>query len=327
MIPLLRVRDLRATFVDDDGTTRAVDGVSFDLDEGEALGIVGESGAGKSVLALSLLRLIDPPGRIAPGSLVEYRGTDLLQLPEPALRRVRGAEIAMVFQHPGASLNPVLRIGDQIVETLRAHRAVTMPDARRQAVELLDLVGIPEPDRWVSAYPHELSGGLQQRAAIAMALSCEPKLLIADEPTTALDVTVQAQILELLLELRQRLGTALLLISHDLGVVARLAERVAVMYGGQIVEQATAAELFASPRHPYTAALLAAAPRWDRKSERLAAIPGAVAPATRWPAGCRFHPRCPHAWERCGDSPPLLEVGTGHAARCWLVAEPGSLTP
>jgi oligopeptide/dipeptide ABC transporter ATP-binding protein len=320
MTPLLRVRDLHATFVDDDGTTRAVDGVSFDLAEGEALGIVGESGAGKSVLALSLLRLIEPPGRIAPGSVVEYRGTDLLRLPEAELRRVRGAEIGMVFQDPGASLNPVLRVGEQIAETLRAHRSIRARDARRRSVELLDLVGVPDPERRAGAYPHELSGGLQQRAAIAMALSCDPKLLIADEPTTALDVTVQAQILELLLDLRERLGTALLLISHDLGVVARLAPRIAVMYGGQIVEQAAAADLFERPRHPYTAALLAAAPRWDRTAGRLAAIPGAVPPATRWPTGCRFRPRCAQAWDRCEQHPPLLDAGAGHDVRCWLAA-------
>jgi oligopeptide/dipeptide ABC transporter ATP-binding protein len=325
---LLRVRDLRATFVDADGVTRAVDGVSFDLDAAETLGIVGESGAGKSVLALSLLRLVEPPGTIAPESVVDYRGTDLLRLSEPELRRVRGSEIAMVFQDPAESLNPVLRIGDQIVETLRAHRPLTARDARRRAIELLGLVGMPDAERRIDAWPHELSGGLQQRAMIAMALSCEPKILIADEPTTALDVTVQAQILELLAELKRRLRTALLLISHDLGVVARLADRVAVMYGGHIVEQAPAARLFADPQHPYTAALLAAAPPRDRKVDRLAAIPGTVPSATRWPSGCRFHPRCAHAWERCiEEPPPLLEAGSGHHARCWLITVPERRRP
>lgn len=323
MTVLLRVRDLCATFVDADGTTRAVDGVSFDLDDGQTLGIVGESGAGKSVLALSLLRLIEPPGSIAPESVVELRGTDLLRLSESGLRRLRGSEIAMVFQDPAGSLNPVLRIGDQIVETIRAHRPLTRRDARRRAIELLGLVGMPEPDRQVDAYPHELSGGLQQRAMIAMALSCEPKILIADEPTTALDVTVQAQILELLAEVKRRMGMALLLISHDLGVVAHLADRVAVMYGGHVVEQATTADLFDRPRHPYTAALLAAAPPPTRKVDRLPAIRGAVPSATRWPSGCRFHPRCPHAWDRCTEElPTLLAAGPGHVARCWLVTAP-----
>ena len=328
MTALLRVRDLRATFVDADGHTLAVDGVSFDLHEGETIGIVGESGAGKSVLALSLLRLVEPQGTIHPGSVVEYRGTDLLGMPDTALRRLRGAEIAMVFQNPAGSLNPVLRIGHQIVETLRAHRALGRGDARRRALELLRLVGMPDAERQIDAYPHELSGGLQQRAMIAMALSCEPRVLIADEPTTALDVTVQAQILTLLAEVTRRTGTALLLISHDLGVVSHLADRVAVMYGGQIVEEAPAAQLFASPRHPYTAALLAAAPLRDRKVERLAAIPGTPPSATRWPLGCRFHPRCAHAWEDCTrQPPPLIESTPGHHARCWLVTAPERRRP
>ena len=328
MTVLLRVRDLRATFVDADGSTLAVDGVSFDLHEGEALGIVGESGAGKSVLALSLLRLVEPQGTIAPESIVEYRGVDLLRMPEPALRRLRGAEVAMVFQDPAGSLNPVLRIGDQIVETLRAHRPLGRGDARRRAVDLLRLVGMPAIERQIDAYPHELSGGLQQRAMIAIALSCEPKLLIADEPTTALDVTVQAQILALLADVTRRSGRALLLISHDLGVVAHLADRVAVMYGGQIVEQAPSARLFADPQHPYTAALLAAAPPRNRKVDRLPAIPGAVPSAMHWPPGCRFHPRCTHAWDDCAQKPPpLLESASGHHARCWLVTAPERRRP
>ena len=328
MTVLLRVRDLRATFVDADGATRAVDGVSFDLDEGETLGIVGESGAGKSVLALSVLRLVEPPGTIAPESVVAYRGTDLLRLREPELRRLRGSEISMVFQDPAGSLNPVLRIGSQIVETLRAHRPLTRRDARGRAIELLGLVGMPDPERQIDAYPHELSGGLQQRAMIAMALSCEPRVLVADEPTAALDVTVQAQILELLADVTRRMGTALLLISHNLGVVAHLADRVAVMYGGQIVEQGPAARLFADPQHPYTVALLAAAPLRNEKADRLPAIPGAVPSAVRWPTGCRFHPRCAHAWERCAaEVPPLLEAGAAHGARCWLVTAPERRRP
>jgi len=265
----------------------------------------------------------EPPGRIAPESRVEYRGSNVLALSGEPLRQVRGAEIAMVFQEPMTSLNPVLTVGWQIAETVLAHRRVARAAARERAVEMLRLVGIPAADERYGAYPHELSGGMRQRVMIAMALACEPRVLIADEPTTALDVTIQAQIIELLMDLKRRLGLSVLLISHDLGLVAGVADRVAVMYGARIVEQATTRDLYARPLHPYTEGLLAAVPRIDRPAETLAAIPGAVPPATGWPAGCRFHPRCPHAWDRCrADEPGLLDGGGGRTARCWLLAEP-----
>ncbi len=323
MKPLLSVRDLRTTFRTADGVARAADGVSFDLFPAETLGLVGESGCGKTVTALSILRLIEgPAGEIGAESVVEYDGRNLLQLPESELRAVRGAEIAMIFQEPGASLNPVLSVGTQITETLLAHRVMTRATARQRAVELLELVGLADAARRMNDYPHQLSGGMQQRVMIAIALSCEPRILIADEPTTALDVTIQAQILELLAHLKHQLGMAMILITHDLGVVAGLADRVAVMYAGQVVEEAPVRQLFAAPQHPYTEALLNAAPRLDRPADRLAAIPGAVPPATAWPEGCRFHPRCAYGWERCTTPPPHLEATPGHRARCWLVEQP-----
>jgi len=321
---LLSVRDLSVAFDSPEGEIRAVDGVSFDLRAGETLGLVGESGCGKTVTALSLLRLIPtPPGRIASSSVIEFQGTDLLTLAPEALRQVRGAEIAMVFQEPAASLNPVLTIGLQITETLHAHRAISRRDARARAAELLDLVGIPDAHRRLDDYPHQLSGGMQQRVMIAIALSCEPKIIVADEPTTALDVTVQAQVLDLLADLRSRLGMAMLLITHDLDVLAGLADRIAVMYAGQLVETALANDVLATPAHPYTEALLAAAPRLDRPVDRLPAIPGTVPRAARWPSGCRFHPRCGYAWERCTHTAPSLqEVAPRRHNRCWLVDEP-----
>jgi oligopeptide/dipeptide ABC transporter ATP-binding protein len=324
MSPLLRVQQLCTTFTIDGTPARAVDGVSFELEAGETLGLVGESGCGKTVTALSILRLIEtPPGEISPDSVIEYDGTDILKLPPKELRRIRGAEIAMVFQEPTTSLNPVLTVGTQIAETVRAHRPVSRDEARHRAVELLDLVRIPDADRRVHQYPHELSGGMQQRVMIAMALSCEPKVLIADEPTTALDVTIQAQILELLADLQRQLGMAMMIITHDLGVVAGVADRVAIMYAGQIVEQATTASVFAQPPHPYTEALLRAAPRIDAPTDRLPVIPGAVPPASSWPVGCRFHPRCRHQWEHCtGAMPDLLQQAPQHRVRCWLVTEP-----
>jgi len=321
MKPLLEVRDLRTTFAGNPAT-RAVDGVTFTLDVGETLAIVGESGCGKTVTALSMLGLIDEPGRIEPGSVVEFGGVNLLALEARELRRIRGAEIAMVFQEPATSLNPVLTVQTQITETLRAHRTISRAAARTRATDLLELVGIPHAAERLGAYPHELSGGMQQRVMIAIALSCEPKILIADEPTTALDVTVQAQILELLAELQGRLGMAMLLISHDLGVVAGLADRIAVMYGGQIIEQAPAAAIFERPIHPYTEALLKAVPRLDRPVTRLSAIAGSVPNAAAWPAGCRFHPRCPHTWDRCRTSHPALTSTAAGDVRCWLTDEP-----
>ena len=324
--PLLRVRDLRTYFVTErgSGTARAVDGVSFELYPGETLGIVGESGSGKTVTSLSVLRLIpEPPGHIRPGSYIEFEGRNLLTLSPPELRAIRGNRIAMVFQEPMTSLNPVFSVGDQIAEAAIIHQGLSRKAARARAIEMLTLVGMPDPAERVDHYPHQLSGGMRQRVMIAMALVCHPKVLIADEPTTALDVTIQAQILELLERLQRELGMAIMLITHDLGVVAGTADRVVVMYAGQVVETATTTELFARPRHPYTEGLLAAVPRVDTPREQLRAIPGSVPAATDWPAGCRFHPRCPYAWDKCRTSePPLLDAGSGHQARCWLVTEP-----
>ncbi len=329
--PVLRVHDLKTYFVTERGrgTARAVDGVSFELYPGETLGIVGESGCGKTVMSLSILRLIpEPPGHILPGSFIEFEGRNLLTLPPRELRAVRGNRIAMVFQEPMTSLNPVLTIGDQVAEAALVHQKLSRREARKRAIDLLHLVGIPDPERRVDDYPHQLSGGMRQRAMIAMALICHPQILIADEPTTALDVTIQAQILDLLGRLRRELDMAVLLISHDLGVVAGSADRVVVMYAGQVVETAATRTLFAGPRHPYTEGLLASIPRLDERRERLHSIPGSVPPATAWPAGCRFHPRCPYAWDKCRtEEPPLLDTGDdGHSARCWLVAEPGRRT-
>jgi oligopeptide/dipeptide ABC transporter ATP-binding protein len=325
---ILSVRDLWVTFGTGLTPTTAVDGVSFDLAEGETLGIVGESGSGKSVTALSLLRLIDAPGRIGSGSVVDYRGRNLLTLPAAALREIRGAEIAMVFQDPAGSLNPVLRIGEQITETIRAHRTVGRRAARDRAIELLDLVGVPEPEERIDAYPHELSGGLQQRVMLAIALSCEPTILIADEPTTALDVTVQAQVLQLLADLRRRLGMAMIVISHDLSVVAQLADRTAIMYGGQFVEVAPTRAMFSEAVHPYSRALIDATPRADRAIARLPTIPGSVPSATQWPRGCRFHPRCGSAWARCRETlPPLVRAAEERDVRCWLTEEPARRSP
>jgi oligopeptide/dipeptide ABC transporter ATP-binding protein len=325
--PVLRVHDLKTYFVTDrgSGTARAVDGVSFELAAGETLGIVGESGCGKTVMSLSILRLIpEPPGHILPGSFIEFEGRNLLTLPPRELRAVRGNRIAMVFQEPMTSLNPVLPVGAQVAEAALVHQKLSRADARTRTIDLLRLVGIPDPETRVDDYPHQLSGGMRQRVMIAMALICHPQILIADEPTTALDVTIQAQILDLLGRLRRELNMAVLLITHDLGVVAGSADRVVVMYAGQVVETAATRALFATPRHPYTEGLLASIPRLDQPRERLRSIPGSVPPATAWPTGCRFHPRCPYAWDKCrSEEPPLLETGTpGHSARCWLVAEP-----
>ncbi|HXM38790.1 MAG TPA: ABC transporter ATP-binding protein [Gemmatimonadales bacterium] len=326
--PLLRVRDLKTYFVTEhgSGTARAVDGVSFDLFPGETLGIVGESGCGKTVTSLSILRLVpEPPGHIRPGSLIEFEGRNLLVLAPPELRAVRGNQIAMIFQEPMTSLNPVFTVRDQIAEAAIIHQHLSRSAARRRAIEMLKLVGIPDPEERADHYPHQLSGGMRQRVMIAMALVCHPKVLIADEPTTALDVTIQAQILELLDRLQKELGMAVLLITHDLGIVAGHADRVVVMYAGQVVETAVTTALFDRPTHPYTEGLMAAVPRIDVPRSRLNAIPGQVPAATAWPPGCRFHPRCPYAWDKCvTEEPPLLETGDpAHAARCWLVTEPG----
>ena len=324
--PLLRVRDLRTYFVSEHGSgvARAVDGVSFDLYPGETLGLVGESGCGKTVTGLSLLRLIsEPPGHIRPGSVVEFEGRNLLALPEAELRAIRGNRIAMVFQEPATALNPVLTVGDQIGEVAVVHQGLGHRAARAVATEMLRLVGVPDPEERVDHYPHQLSGGMRQRVMLAMALVCRPQILIADEPTTALDVTIQAQILELLDRLQTELGMAVILITHDLGIVAGHADRVVVMYAGQVVETAGTEELFRRPLHPYTEGLLASVPRLDTTRDRLTGIPGQVPAATAWPGGCRFHPRCAYAWERCvADDPPLANEGERHDARCWLLAEP-----
>lgn len=320
---LLEVRDLRTYFATDGGVARAVDGVSFVVQEGETVGIVGESGCGKTVASLSIMRLVaDPPGRIMPGASIRLRGRELLELPERTMRAVRGNQIAMVFQEPMTSLNPVFPVGEQVREALVLHRRLGRRRARDVAVELFGEVGIPDPEQRYGEYPHQLSGGMRQRVMIAMALSCEPDLLIADEPTTALDVTIQAQILELIEELRNRRSMGVLLITHDLGVIAEVCDRVLVMYAGQIVESGTVDQIFHHPRHPYTEGLLASLPRLFAGRTRLQPISGSVPDATAWPEGCRFADRCPHAWEQCeAMMPPLFsldEPGREARTRCWM---------
>jgi oligopeptide transport system ATP-binding protein len=328
--PLLSVRDLRTSFATDGGVVRAVDGVSFDVHAGEVLGIVGESGSGKSVTALSVLGLVArPPGRIDGGQVL-WKGRDLLRLSARELRSVRGAEIAMVFQDPLASLNPVLTVGAQVAEMLRAHGSLSRRQARARAIELLELVGVPEPDRRVDDHPHQLSGGQRQRAMIAMAVACGPELLIADEPTTALDVTTQAQVLEVLRRAADEKGSALVLVSHDLGVVAGMADRVAVLYAGRIVEEGTVDDVFSRPRMPYTWGLLESSPRLDRhRSDRLATIAGQPPSLLSPPSGCRFHPRCCSADpDLCPDrEPELVDLAGGHRARCHFASEPGWWSP
>jgi peptide/nickel transport system ATP-binding protein len=322
-MPLLQVTDLKTHFFTRDGVVRAVDGLSFHVDPGETLAVVGESGCGKSVTSLSIMRLIaSPPGRIVEGSITFDR-QDLLALPERKMRDIRGNEISMIFQEPMTSLNPVLTIGRQITETLVLHEGLSQAAADTRAVEMLRLVGIPEPARRLKQYPHELSGGMRQRVMIAMALACNPKLLIADEPTTALDVTVQAQILELMRELKAKTGTAIILITHNLGLVAEMAQRVIVMYAGKKVEEASVEALFDSPRHPYTQALLSSVPRLGSSlmasgTSRLAEIPGVV-PSLKEPIqGCIFAPRCSHATQRCREAyPALAEKSSGHWVACW----------
>jgi oligopeptide/dipeptide ABC transporter ATP-binding protein len=316
--PLLEVRNLRTTFMTAAGLVRAVDGVSWDVAEGETVALVGESGCGKSVSALSIMRLVaEPAGRIEAGEIL-YKGRDLLKLSEAEMQHVRGREIAMVFQEPMTSLNPVLTIGRQLTEGLEIHMNMTPEQARARAAELLGMVGIPDPERRLPQYPHHFSGGMRQRMMIAMALACNPSLILADEPTTALDVTIQAQILELMRDLARRLGVAMLIITHNLGVVARYADRVNVMYAGRIIEQAAAREIYANPRHPYTLGLLRSVPRLDEpRRARLDPIQGQPPDLTRLPPGCAFAPRCTYRVERCGEAPPLVEVGPGHTSACW----------
>lgn len=324
--PLLVVDDLVTAFHTDEGSVRAVDGVSFELPEGETLGIVGESGCGKSVTSLSIMGLVpDPPGVIERGRIT-FEGTDLVSLPEREMRKLRGNRISMIFQEPMTSLNPVHRVGRQIAESLRLHRGLSKSAARDRAIELLDLVGIPSPASRVDAYPHELSGGMRQRVVIAMALACEPKLLIADEPTTALDVTIQAQILELLQKLKEEMGMSIIFITHDLGVVAELCDEVVVMYAGTVVERAPTADLYADPQHPYTRGLLASVPGHGESAEdgRLPTIAGMVPDLRHLPEGCRFRERCDRAEARCAESEPPLTTEGKRSVACFVVSGSGA---
>jgi oligopeptide/dipeptide ABC transporter ATP-binding protein len=321
MAPLLRVNNLRTSFFTSDGEVRAVDGVNFDIEDGKTVGLVGESGCGKSVTALSIMQLLPKStGRIVGGE-IQFQGRDLASLPQPEMRRIRGNEISMIFQEPMTSLNPVMTVGDQIAETVRLHQGASRSEARNRAIEMLRLVKIADPQKRVGNYPHQFSGGQRQRVMIAMALACTPKLLIADEPTTALDVTIQAQILELIGELQGRLGMAVLLITHDLGVVAERADEVAVMYAGKIVERAKPEVIFSHPKHPYTIGLLDSLPGRSNGKKRLAAIPGMVPSPLDWPTGCRFRDRCAHADAHCAaQPPPLIEIERHHRVACFMVA-------
>ncbi|QQS12731.1 MAG: ABC transporter ATP-binding protein [Rhodospirillales bacterium] len=316
--PLLEVRDLRTHFDTDRGLFRAVDGISFSVGRGRTVGLVGESGCGKSVTSLSIMGLVaSPPGRVEADAVV-FDGRDVLGMSADERRQLRGGKMSMIFQEPMTSLNPVHTIGQQIVEAILAHTQMSPKAARDRAIEVLDLVRIPSAASRFEDFPHRLSGGMRQRVMIAMALACEPALLIADEPTTALDVTIQAQILDLLSDLQQRLGMAILIITHDLGVIAEVADEVIVMYAGKIVESATAVELFASPQHPYTIGLLGSIPRLDVDRERLSTIEGSVPSPDKQPVGCRFSPRCPFADRRCVEEPPpLRDIVPGHRVACW----------
>ncbi|MDH5332254.1 MAG: ABC transporter ATP-binding protein [Thermoleophilia bacterium] len=327
MAELLRVEGLQTWFYTPSGVLRAVDGVDFSIAEGGTLGVVGESGSGKSVTALSVMQLVDKPGRVESSSRILFEGRDLTELGERTMSEIRGNVISMIFQEPMTSLNPVFTVGDQIAEAVELHQQVGRRDAMARAVEMMELVGIPSAERRIHDYPHQMSGGMRQRVMIAMALSCNPKLLIADEPTTALDVTVQAQILELMKELRERLGMSILLITHDLGVIAEMVDEVAVMYAGRIVERGPVEEVFASPQHPYTEALLRSIPRLGMTYKTpLNAIRGIVPNPLDWPPGCRFAPRCDYVFERCAsEDPPIFQVAPQRAA-CWL-CESGRRVP
>jgi oligopeptide/dipeptide ABC transporter ATP-binding protein len=323
MARLLQIRDLATHFATESGVVKAVDGMSYDVDEGEILSIVGESGCGKSVSALSIMRLVaDPPGKIVRGEVV-FEGQDLLKLGDSEMRHIRGNRIAMVFQEPMTSLNPVLSVGRQLTETLELHLKLSPSGAKERAVELLTMVGIPDPERTLNDYPHKLSGGMRQRVMIAMAISCSPRLIIADEPTTALDVTIQAQILDLMQGLSRELGMALIIITHNLGVVARYATRVLVMYAGRIIEGGSALDIYHNPRHPYTLGLLKSVPRLDEPAgASLEPIEGLPPDLIDLPVGCSFAPRCRLAIDRCvSESPPLMSVGGGHQSACWRWAE------
>jgi oligopeptide/dipeptide ABC transporter ATP-binding protein len=320
--PLLEVKNLKTYFYTEDGVVRAVDGVSFEVYPGEVLGLVGESGCGKSVTSLSIMRLISKPGRIDAGEIL-LDGENLLTMPEDEMMKVRGNRISMIFQQPQTALNPVFKVGDQLAEVLNVHQDLGKDAGWQRAVALLKMVGVPDPERRAEAYPHELSGGMAQRVMIAMALACVPELLIADEPTTALDVTIQAQILDLMRDLRREMGTSVILITHDLGVVAEMAERVAVMYAGEIVEQTDVYSLFDQPMHPYTQGLIGSIPVLGQIKERLDVIPGSVPNLVNLPKGCRFAPRCQARFKYglniCTEiEPELEEIKPGHLVRCWL---------
>ena len=321
--PLLEVSHLSTSFFSDQGEIRAVEDVSFSVQPGQTVALVGESGCGKSVTALSIMQLVDFPGKVVGGQVV-FKGADLLTLPDKKIRRIRGNQIGMVFQEPMTSLNPVFTIGDQIGEVLDIHTNLTKREIRQEVIRLLEKVQIPAPDRRIDQYPHEMSGGMKQRVMIAMALACRPDLLIADEPTTALDVTIQAQILELLKELQREMGMAILLITHNLGVVAQFAQDVIVMYASRIVERASVPQLFAAPSHPYTRALLRSLPKPGARETRLESIPGTVPSPLMYCRGCHFSTRCPDVLARCPDEePPLVEIEPGHESVCWL-HQPGS---
>ncbi len=318
---LLKIRNLHTYFYTDDGIAKAVDGVDLELVEGRTLGVVGESGCGKSVTALSIMRLIpDPPGKVVQGKIF-FGQKDLLTLSEAEMRKIRGRSISMIFQEPMTSLNPVFQIGDQIAEVLTLHEGLSKKEAWSRSIEMLKMVGIPAAERRVLEYPHQLSGGMRQRAMIAMALACRPQLMIADEPTTALDVTIQAQILELINRLQQEKGMSVILITHNLGVIAETAQMVAVMYAGRVVEYTDVRVLFANPQHPYTQGLLKSIPRLDQghgRKGRLEAIPGLVPSLLDLPPGCKFSNRCKYVFDKCAEEPPLEEVTPGHFVRCWL---------
>ncbi len=322
MSNLLEVKDLRTYFYTDDGIVKAVDGVDFEVKVGETIGIVGESGCGKSITAMSILRLIQcPPGKIVSGEIL-FNGEDLIKVTEKRIREIRGNSISMIFQEPMTSLNPVFTAGYQIEEILKLHQNLSDDEARDKAVEMIRMVGIPNPERIANEYPHQLSGGMRQRIMIAMALACRPKMLIADEPTTALDVTIQAQILDLMNELKNKLNTSIMLITHDLGVIAEMADHVIVMYSGKVVEDAPTIELFENPKHPYTIGLMSSIPSLAKEGQRLETIPGVVPNPLYLPKGCYFHPRCKYATRKCRETQPeLVEVAPGHKSACLRAEE------
>ncbi|MGM0548170.1 MAG: ABC transporter ATP-binding protein [Bacillota bacterium] len=315
---LVEVNNLKTYFYTEEGVVKAVDGVDYEIYPGETLGIVGESGCGKSVTSLSIMRLVEsPPGEIAGGE-IKFKGRDLTKISEKEMRKIRGNDISMIFQEPMTSLNPVYTVGDQIMEAIMLHKKVNRKEAKKQAIDMLQKVGIPLPEQRVDEYPHQLSGGMRQRVMIAMALSCDPQLLIADEPTTALDVTIQAQILELMNSLKKSYGMSIMMITHDLGVIAEVSDRVAVMYAGKVVEYTDVDTLFADPKHPYTWGLMNSIPKLDKDVDRLEAIPGSVPSPLNFPEGCKFNTRCPLAEGKCyNEEPPLENAAEGHKVRCW----------